>query len=180
MPLLKGRNDFIFHFLLDSYRAKCLILDVQSQRQICGVISVLDGHKKKGIALLLGLTLSGATAVFAIDEYSDAVDPMLETQPVEEESAKTLKVTAVYGVNADDYLPVKEDARRQLRPKLRENSSTVSFDLPDAFYFIGGPIFLLIFLRVLVIFINGFEETRRHEMRMAANEHLPGERFISK
>jgi hypothetical protein len=72
---------------------------------------------------------------------------------------------------------MKEEARRQLRPSLRKSTSRVAFDLPDAFYFVGGPVFLLIFLRVLVIFLNGFEETRKEELRMAASEHLPGERL---
>jgi hypothetical protein len=122
----------------------------------------------------------GSMSVCAIDEYSTAVDPMLQMEPAESESSSHRKVTAVYGVNADDYLPIQQDARNHLRPKLRKNVSKASFDLPDAFYFIGGPIFLLIFLRVLVIFLNGFEETRRHEMHMAASEHLPGERFTGK
>ena len=116
----------------------------------------------------------------AIDEYSTAVDPMLQVETADSEAPSAHKITAVYGVNVDDYMPIQHEARRHLRPNLRKNVSKASFDLPDAFYFIGGPIFLLIFLRVLVIFLNGFEESRRHEMRLAASEHLPGERFTGK
>lgn len=115
--------------------------------------------------------------VYAIDEYSDAVDPMLQTEQVQDAASADQKVTAVYGVNADDYLPANDAARRQLRPKLRERGTSASFDLPDAFYFIGGPVFILIFLRVLVIFLNEYEESRREEKRTAANDQLPRERF---
>jgi len=88
------------------------------------------------------------------------------TAPAKEEP----KVTAVYGVSADDYLPRVESARNRLRPKVRTHASRPSFDLPDAFYFIGGPIFLLLFLRILVIFLNGFEEKRKEELRIIAPE----------
>ena len=50
------------------------------------------------------------------------------------------------------------------------------FDLPDAFYFIGGPVFLLILLRVLVIFLNGFEEKRKEEENQApVNTLIPND-----
>ena len=80
------------------------------------------------------------------------------------------KVTAVYGLSADDYLPSRETARRHLRPRIRSGTSHPSLDLPDAFYFIGGPIFIILFLRVLVIFLNGFEEKRREELRTVAQD----------
>ena len=81
------------------------------------------------------------------------------------------RVTAVYGVSADDYLPAQQTvARNQLRPKVRSRTSRPSFYLPDAFYFVGGPVFILIFLRILVIFLNGFEERRKEELRSVARE----------
>lgn len=98
------------------------------------------------------------------------VEPMLSTQP--EEGQAGSRVTAVYGVTADDYLPVHKTARQHLRPNVRRSSSHPAFDLPDAFYFIGGPIFLLLLLRVLVIFLNGFEEKRKEEERVAASESV--------
>jgi hypothetical protein len=82
------------------------------------------------------------------------------------------KVTAVYGISTDDYLPALDKSRKQLRPNVRPATSRPSFDMPDAFYFIGGPIFLLLFLRVLVIFLNGFEEKRREEQRRP-NAEIP-------
>ena len=80
------------------------------------------------------------------------------------------KVTAVYGVSADDYLPTTDSARKHLRPNVRAPGSRPSLDLPDAFYFVGGPIFFILFLRVIVIFLNGFEETRKEELRTVARE----------
>jgi len=123
---------------------------------------------------MLAVTGSGSRA---IESYSNSIDPLLEVESPKVDAPEDTRVTAVYGLGAEDYLPMKESARRQLRPHLRESGSRVAFDLPDAFYFIGGPVFLLIFLRVLVIFLNGFEEARKEEMRLAASEHLPGERF---
>ncbi len=130
---------------------------------------------RDGIRMLLLMIVLAGMSVSAMDPYTNAIDPMLEMEPTAEQSAELPKVTAVYGVGADDYLPMKEVARQQLRPNLRKSSSRVAFDLPDAFYFIGGPIFLLIFLRVLVFFLNDFEEKRKEEMRVAASEHAPGE-----
>ena len=89
-----------------------------------------------------------------------------------EQGGERRSVTAVYGVTADDYLPESPSADDYLRPKVRRAASRPSFDLPDAFYFIGGPIFVLIFLRVLVIFLNGFEEKRKEEENQVASEHF--------
>ena len=84
------------------------------------------------------------------------------------------EVTAVYGVTADDYLtPQEQPSYEELKKaRKRRGSSRPIFDLPDVFYFIGGPIFLLILLRVLVIFIAGFEEKRKDEENHVASEHL--------
>jgi hypothetical protein len=97
------------------------------------------------------------------------VAPMLSVDRTAQ-TASGSKVTAVYGISADDYLPTVESAKKRLRPQVRSHASRPAFDLPDAFYFIGGPIFLLLFLRVLVIFLNGFEEKRKEEQRAIASE----------
>ncbi|VGO14140.1 hypothetical protein PDESU_02699 [Pontiella desulfatans] len=112
----------------------------------------------KVASIVLGLLL-GALTISAVAQETNGV-------------AKTAapKVTAVYGVTADDYLPVQEIARQHLRPNVRRAAARPAFDLPDAFYFIGGPIFLLLLLRVLVIFLNGFEEKRKEEQRAAASQ----------
>ncbi len=95
----------------------------------------------------------------------------LSTEPTVNTVIKP-EVTAVYGISADDYLPTVESTKSQLRPKVRRAASRPAFDLPDAFYFIGGPIFILLFLSILVVFINGFEEKRKEEMRVAARDTM--------
>ncbi|MDZ8120096.1 hypothetical protein [Pontiella agarivorans] len=82
------------------------------------------------------------------------------------------KVTAVYGVTADDYLIKQEASRGNARAKYRGGRSRQSLDLPDAFYFIGGVVFVLILMRVLVIFITAFEEKRKEEENQMASEHF--------
>lgn len=100
---------------------------------------------------------------------------MLDATPTQPKVNEGARVTAVYGVGIEDYLPRKELARQQLRPNVRRNVSHPAFDLPDAFFFIGAPVFILIFLRVLVIFLNGFEEKRQEELRLSAGKFMPGE-----
>ena len=100
---------------------------------------------------------------------------MLDATPTQSEVKQSPRVTAVYGVGADDYLPRKQLARKHLRPNVRRNVSRPVFDLPDAFFFVGAPVFILIFLRVMVIFLNGFEEKRQEELRMSAGQYVPGE-----
>lgn len=130
------------------------------------------GH---GLGVLCILSVLVALQAGAIDEYSDAIEPMLEVPVAAEPANETPKVTAVYGAGSEDYLPL-QDARRQFRPDIRRSSSRASFNLPDAFYYIGAPVFLIMLMRVLVIFINGFEEQRREELNVAASEHMPIER----
>ena len=91
----------------------------------------------------------------------------IEGTPAEKEEPR---VTAVYGVSADDYLPATTVARKHLRPKINRNRSRPAFNLPEAFYYVGGPVFIFLFLRVMVIFLNGFEEKRREELRTVARE----------
>lgn len=123
---------------------------------------------RKGVFIVVFLLLAFLPPGGVAQETN--VEPMLSTQP--EEGQAGSRVTSVYGVTVDDYLPGKEVARQHLRPNMRRNASHPAFDLPDAFYFIGGPIFLLLLLRVLVIFLNGFEEKRMEEQRSAASENI--------
>lgn len=118
----------------------------------------------KIIVCLLFTVLAGGAFAEGVPEESQA-------QPVAEEQAK--KVTAVYGVTADDYLPASEHTPRvYIPPKIRKSTAPPVFDLPDAFYFIGGLIFLLILLSMLVNFINSFEEDRKSGKDKVANEHF--------
>ena len=115
---------------------------------------------------IVGVAVFAACASIAQDEAGLAMLSMESTKTTTEEP----RVTAVYGVSADDYLPSVELAQRRVRPKVRAPASRPSLDLPDAFYFIGGPVFLLLFLRVLVIFLNGFDEKRKEDMDTAPQE----------
>jgi hypothetical protein len=126
--------------------------------------------KIKGYILTLGVICILTSVNMACAESNSMARLSMEPSPV---SASKPKVTSVYGISADDYLPSVEMARKTLRPNVRRTTSKPSFDLPDAFYFIGGPVFLLLFLRVLVIFLNGFEEKRREEQRLAAAQAPP-------
>lgn len=117
------------------------------------------------------LVFFGATFSFAQD--TNQID-FLSVSPVAEEEA-TPKVTSVYGVSADDYLPSVTALKKEVRPNVRRAASHPAFILPEAFYFIGGPIFVLLLLRVLVIFLNGFEEKRREEQRKAVLESVDTE-----
>ena len=99
------------------------------------------------------------------------IEPLLPMKSETKAGSAAPKVTSVYGITTEDYLPsVKELARKQLRPNVNSRGSRPHFHLPDAFYYIGGPIFLLLFLRVLVIFLNIFEEMRKEEQRKVASE----------
>ena len=126
--------------------------------------------KIKGYILTLGVVCFLTSVNMAYAESNSMA--RLSMEPSRTPVSKP-KVTSVYGISADDYLPSIETARKILRPSVRRTTSKPSFDLPDAFYFIGGPIFLLLFLRVLVIFLNGFEEKRREDQRLAAAQAPP-------
>lgn len=91
----------------------------------------------------------------------------LRVESPSSEAPSEPKVTTVYGISAEDYLPTTAELKRLARPAVRSSRSRPMFDLPDAFYFIGGPIFALLFIRVLIIFLNEFEEKRREELRKA-------------
>lgn len=119
--------------------------------------------------IFFGIAVVVVLMPFASTAQDDASMAMLSMEATTT-ARKEPKVTAVYGVSADDYLPRTESARKHLRPKVRSHASRPSFDLPDAFYFIGAPIFVLLFLRVLVIFLSGFEENRKEELRLSMQE----------
>ena len=101
------------------------------------------------------------------------IDPLLSTNSAKVPEAVG-QVTAVYGISADDYLPSTKSlsARHYLRPQLRTSGDHPTFDLPDGFFFIGGTLFILILLRVLVVFIDEFEERRKEELRVVASDKL--------
>jgi hypothetical protein len=130
---------------------------------------IFVGYMNKAVHILISGLIVLLALVCAVEAEEPDSMAKLSMEPAETPVVEP-KVTSVYGISADDYLLPSIDAKKQLRPNVRSASSHPSFDLPDAFYFIGGPIFLLLFLRVLVIFLNGFEEKRREEQRQAGAE----------
>ncbi|MDH3981990.1 MAG: hypothetical protein OES84_03720 [Kiritimatiellaceae bacterium] len=128
---------------------------------------------KKVVSVLFFLSLT--LLAFGVKAEAEMLSPSEVKTKTERVASATEKtpVTAVYGVTADDYLPSAESsAYSHLRPRVRRARSHPKFDLPDAFFFIGGPIFLLIFLRVLALFISEFEATSKDEKQKAASEMM--------
>ena len=128
--------------------------------------------KRQLFIFFLAIVLIFARASWAQDVTKDS---MLSTAPTASSNESPRVVTAVYGISSDDYMPTIESRRNQYKPKIRRSKSRPAFELPDAFYFIGGPIFVLLFLSVLVVFINDFEEKRKAEMRAIARETMDPE-----
>jgi hypothetical protein len=124
------------------------------------------GNLEYGFAV--GLAVLCGVAPLRAQETNQGVGLRIESS--RSESSPQPKVTAVYGLSADDAPLSLDTLKKRARPNIRSAASHPSFDLPDAFYFIGGPIFILLFLRVLVIFLNEFEEKSREEQRKAKLE----------
>lgn len=78
------------------------------------------------------------------------------------------QTVAVYGLDSVDYLTSLETVQTTQKSGKKYTRHRVSFQLPDSFYFIGAPIFLIIFLRIIAMFINLFEEERKEEIKEEA------------
>ena len=65
----------------------------------------------------------------------------------------------------NNILPNTKKLKKSQIKKSRTIHDNIRFDLPDLFYFIGVPIFLIILLRTVAIFIKLFEEERKREIR---------------
>ncbi len=118
-----------------------------------------------GYRFAIGFVVLCGTVMVLAQETNQEIS--LRVEMPRNEASSEPKVTAVYGISADDYLLTTAEIKKLARPSVRSDPSRPSFDFPDAFYFIGGPIFALLFIRVLVIFLNEFEEKRREELRKA-------------
>ena len=77
---------------------------------------------------------------------------------------------AVYGLDSADYLASVEMVQITKQSKKKYNRRQKFFQLPDSFYFIGAPVFLIILLRIIAIFIRLFEEERKEEIKEAATK----------
>ena len=69
-----------------------------------------------------------------------------------------------------NYLPNNDKLKKTtIVSNVEKQSQKVSFNLPDAFYFIGAPIFLFILLRLVATFIGLFEDERRKDLKKQSN-----------
>ena len=72
---------------------------------------------------------------------------------------------AVYGLDSADYLTSLNTVQTTQQSKKKYTRQRALFRLPDSFYFIGAPVFLIILLRIIAIFIRLFEEERKEEIK---------------
>jgi len=69
-----------------------------------------------------------------------------------------------------NYLPSNDKLKKTtIVSNVEKQGQKVSFNLPDAFYFIGAPIFLFILLRLVATFIGLFEDERRKDLKKQSN-----------
>ena len=75
------------------------------------------------------------------------------------------ETVAVYGLQSADYLKSLETVHSTKEFKKKYARRRALFQLPDSFYFIGAPVFLIILLRIIAIFIRLFEDERTEEIK---------------
>ena len=74
-------------------------------------------------------------------------------------------IIEVYKSNPN-FLPSGDKIQEtEIISKVNNHKQRVSFNLPDAFYFIGAPIFLFILLRLVATFIQLFEDERNKDLK---------------
>jgi hypothetical protein len=128
------------------------------------------------ISIVHGAGNDSVEPMLAVDEAVSRSEntALLSTEPTKESNPDAEKrVTYVYGVSAKDYLPEKAVVKATYRPKVRRSYSGLgSKDVPDALYFVGGPLLLTILLGLMGSFIKEFEIQRREEMVETASEQF--------
>ena len=75
------------------------------------------------------------------------------------------KSVPVYGVDSSEYLKSLDTVKSSHLSEKKYSRHKVGFNLPDTFYFFGAPIFLIILLRILAMFIKNFEDERKEEIK---------------
>ena len=90
----------------------------------------------------------------------------------ESESAENRGI-AVYGLETADYLD--DEVVKRVKAQKKYQRSRVGFNVPKSFYYVGAPIFFLLFLRVMVLFIRLFEEERKEELKQSRLKALEPE-----
>ena len=92
-----------------------------------------------------------------------------------EKSVSSSQAVAVYGLSSADYLTSVETVQATRLPAKKYTRNRVRFNLPDSFYFIGAPIFLLILLRIIAAFIRFYEEERKEQIKQESVKVLEPE-----
>lgn len=75
------------------------------------------------------------------------------------------EIIEVYKSNPN-FLPSGDKIQKtKIVSKINNHKQRVSFNLPDAFYFIGAPVFLFFLLRLVATFIQLFEDERNKDLK---------------
>lgn len=82
------------------------------------------------------------------------------------------KVVSVYGIEADDYLTHSKKVETVTFKAKKYPRQRVGWHVPDIFYYVGGPIFFLLLIRVIAHFITSLEEERKEELKKSLREEL--------
>ena len=80
------------------------------------------------------------------------------------------ETVAIYGLESADSLTSLEPVQSTKESTKKYARRRALFQLPDSFYFIGAPIFLIILLRIIAIFIRLFEDERKEEIKEEAKK----------
>ena len=75
------------------------------------------------------------------------------------------KSVPVYGIDSSEYLKSIDTVKSSHLSEKKYLRHKVGFNLPDSFYFFGAPIFLLVLLRIMAMFIKNFEDERKEELK---------------
>ena len=113
-------------------------------------------------------------SVMLFGNFPAAIAQSSADAPISEASSNA-KVVSVYGIEADDYLSAEKPAKAvTLKPK-KYARYRVRWHIPDVFYYVGGPIFFILLIRIIAYFIAFFEEERREELKEGLREELEKE-----
>jgi hypothetical protein len=118
-------------------------------------------HQHSSIVMLLCLFIMG--------NYVVAQQVPITNTPTEEAISK---VVSVYGIEADDYLINSKKVQSVTFKAKKYPRQRVGWNVPDIFYYVGGPIFFILLIRVIAHFITFFEEERKDELKKSLREEL--------
>ena len=93
------------------------------------------------------------------------------TKPTQVEEPAS-KVVAVYGIDVDDYLADSKKIESHTFKTKKYPRQRVGWNLPEVFYYLGGPIFFILLIRVIAHFITVLEEERKEELKKSLREEL--------